>query len=109
MNKREFLKASLMVGVAAQIPLKSDAKAITTKKKKKLKNWVWTNPNLKDTDEELATRYTAFKAAGITGIFFENDSEKHFRAAKAHGIEAHRWIWTFNRADILFTTLIILL
>jgi len=35
MNKREFLKASLMVGVAAQIPLKSDAKAITTKKKEK--------------------------------------------------------------------------
>jgi hypothetical protein len=101
MNKREFLKASVMVGVASQIPLISEAAVISPKKKKKIKNWVWTNPNLKDTDEELATRYAAFKAAGVTGIFFENDSEKHFRAAKAHGIEAHRWIWTFNRAELV--------
>ena len=103
MNKREFLKAGLMVSVASQLPLKSEAAVNVIKKKSKLKNWVWTNPNLKDTDEDLATRYTAFKAAGITGIFFENDSERHFRAAKAHGIEAHRWIWTFNRAELVST------
>ena len=54
-------------------------------KKKVMKNWVWINPNPKDTDDELSTRYTAFKESGITGVFFEADSERHFRAAKAKG------------------------
>ena len=100
MNKREFLKAGLVATVAAQLPVKSQAKgSVAINKKKTMKNWIWINPNLKDTDEDLKTNYVAYKAAGITGIFFENDSERHFRAAKAAGIEAHRWIWTFNRAE----------
>ena len=104
MNKREFLKAGLLIGTASQLPLKSKASdSILGSKKKKLKNWVWTNPNQKDTDDDLKARYTAFKAAGITGMFFEADSERHFRAAKAHGLEAHRWMWTFNRAELITT------
>jgi len=99
MNKREFLKAGLLAAAAVQLPVQS--KASTNAKKKKLKNWVWTNPNQKDTDDDLKTRYALFKAAGITGIFFEADSERHFRAAKAAGLETHRWIWTFNRAELL--------
>ena len=100
MNKREFLKAGLVATVASQLPVKGQAKEpVAISKKKTMKNWIWINPNLKDTDEDLKTNYTAYKAAGITGIFFENDSERHFRAAKAAGIEAHRWIWTFNRAE----------
>ena len=104
MNKREFLKAGLLIGTASQLPLQSKASnSIIAAKKKKLKNWVWTNPNQKDTDDDLHARYTAYKAAGITGIFFEADSERHFRAAKSHGLEAHRWIWTFNRAELITT------
>jgi len=102
MNKREFLKAGLLAGIAAQLPLISDASVTASnKKKKKIKNWIWTNPNQKDTDDDLKARYTAFKSAGVTGIFFEADSERHFRAAKALGLEAHRWIWTFNRAELV--------
>jgi len=103
MNKREFLKAGLLIGAAAQLPLKSDAANAVVKKKQKFKNWVWTSPNLKDTDDDLKTRYASYKTAGITGIFFEADSERHFRAAKAHGLEAHRWMWTFNRAELVTT------
>jgi len=100
MNKREFLKAGLVAGLATQLPLVANA---AKPKKYKRKNWVWTNPNLKDTDADLETRYTNFKAAGITGIFFENDSERHFRAAKKHGLETHRWMWTMNRAELITT------
>jgi len=104
MNKRDFLKASLVAGLAAQLPLTSDAATnLAAPKKKKLKNWLWIGPNPKDTEDELKTRYAGFKAAGIHGIFFEADSEKHFRAAKAQGIEAHRWMWTFNRAELVGT------
>ena len=99
MNKRQFLKAGLVAGLATQLPFA--ASAASASKRKKIKNWVWVNPNLKDTDADLETRYTNFKAAGITGIFFENDSERHFRAAKKHGLEAHRWIWTMNRAELI--------
>jgi hypothetical protein len=101
MNKRDFLKAGLMAGIAANLPAVASATARV--KKRKIKNWVWTNPNLKDTDADLEMRYTKFKAAGITGIFFENDSKRHFRAAKKHGLETHRWIWTMNRAELLAT------
>ncbi len=90
------------MGAATQLPLNSNA-SVAVKKKQKLKNWVWTNPNQKDTDDDLKTRYTSYKAAGITGIFFENDSERHFRTAKANGLEAHRWMWTFNRAELVKT------
>ena len=103
MNKREFLKATLVAGLATQLPLKGAAAAQPVSKKKKLKNWVWTNPNPKDTDDDLKIRYAAYKAGGVTGIFFEADSERHFRAAKAEGIETHRWIWTFNRAELIAT------
>ena len=99
MNKREFLKAGLLAAASAQLPLQSKANGIA--KKKKFKNWVWTNPNQKDTDDDLKTRFASFKAAGITGVFFEADSERHFRAAKAAGLETHRWIWTFNRAELV--------
>lgn len=102
MNKRDFLKASLVAGLATQLPVNSSA-APNHPKKKKIKNWVWTNPNPKDTDDELKTRYASFKASGITGVFFEADSERHFRAAKAQGLEAHRWMWTFNRAELVNT------
>jgi len=100
MNKREFLKSSLLVGLASQLPLKSDA-AVAFKKKEKFKNWIWVAPRRRDTDDELKARYAACKAAGITGIFFDADSERHFRAAKAAGLEAHRWIVTLNRSELL--------
>src|ERR1700734_3777613 len=101
MNKREFLKAGLLAGLATQLPIGGKAMEFGgSKKNHKRKNWVWVSPNLKDTDDDLKTRYTAWKVAGITGVFFEADSEMHFRAAKAQGLEPHRWIWTFNRAEL---------
>lgn len=65
------------------------------------KHWVWINPQNSDTEEELATKYKKYHDAGIAGIFFEADSEKHFRVAKAQGLEAHRWMWIMNRGDAL--------
>src|ERR1700749_373191 len=98
MNKREFLKAGLLMGAAAQLPLSTTASA---KKKSKLKNWVWIRPNLNDTEDALKAQYSSFKAAGINAVFIEQDSEKHFRAAKAAGLEAHRWMWTMNRGELV--------
>lgn len=99
-DRRNFVKTGLLAGLsAAVLPSASSAEMLLLAPKKQWKHWVWTNPNLKDTDAELAERYQKYYDAGIRGIFFENDSEKHFRAAKAHKIEAHRWIWTMNRGE----------
>jgi len=104
MNKREFIKAGLLAGAATGLSLKGKAEVTAiAPKKHKLKNWVWISPNLKDTQDELTTRYAAYKAAGISAILFEADSEIHFRTAKANGLEAHRWMWTFNRAELVPT------
>ncbi len=99
-DRRNFVKTSLLAGLSTVVlPVVSDAEGLVSSRKKQWKHWVWTNPDLKDTNELLAGRYQKFHEAGIRGIFFENDSEKHFRAAKAHKIEAHRWIWTMNRGE----------
>jgi len=99
-SRRKFVKSSLLAGLSASLlPSGSIAEVPVPQKKNEWKHWVWTNPDLKDTEQQLAERYRKYYEAGIRGIFFENDSEKHFRAAKAQKIEAHRWIWTMNRGE----------
>ena len=99
-NKRQFIKSFLVAGLATtQLSLSSTASQDNKLKKKKTKHWVWVNPNLNDKSEDLEVLYAAYHDAGIGGIFFEADSEKHYRAAKKNKIEAHRWMWTMNRGE----------
>ena len=99
-HRRKFLKGSVLAGLsAAVLPLATKAEVLTLAPQQQFKHWVWTNPNLKDTPEDLAQRYRKYYEAGIRGIFFEHDSELHFRAAKAQKLEAHHWIWTMNRGE----------
>ncbi len=99
-NKRQFIKSVLVAGLAtSQLSLTAATSDSGYLKKKKSKHWVWVNPNEKDTPEELQALYASYHDAGIRGIFFEADSEKHFRAAQKNKIEAHRWIWTMNRGE----------
>ncbi|GAA0529847.1 family 10 glycosylhydrolase [Chitinophaga japonensis] len=103
MDKRSFLK-SLGVGSVAlmQPPLASKAAGVAAgvhTPQKQAAHRVWINPSANDTEAGLRQRYAAYKKAGIGVIYFEEDSERHFRAAKEQGIEAHRWIWTMNRGE----------
>ncbi|MHC2992516.1 Tat pathway signal protein [Pontibacter sp. HJ8] len=100
-SRRTFLKAGALAGLAASIPAPAfaDFAAAPAAKKKQLKHWVWVRPNKADKEADLLQQYRRFYEAGIRGIFFEADSEKHFRAAKASKLEAHRWMWTMNRGE----------
>lgn len=69
--------------------------------KLKGKHWIWINPDPEDPADSLEYRYRKYKDSGIVGIFFEQDSEKHYRIAKKTGLEAHRWMWIMNRAETL--------
>lgn len=100
MKKRDFIKASLLSGMGLMSYRPSLGRELPVPKKARgLKHWVWENPNGKEDEQSLRTRYGRYFNAGIRGMFFEADSEKHFRAAKAAGLEAHRWMWTMNRGE----------
>ena len=100
MNKREFLKSAVLAGAGVAILKTSVGKTVKENKKPQaLKNWVWENPDQKETDEMMKEKYKRFYSAGVKGMFFENDSERHYKAAKNAGLEAHRWMWTMNRGE----------
>jgi hypothetical protein len=102
MNKRNFLKSVGLGSLAIMQPaiptLALKANSIS-KPTGTARHRVWINPNEKDTIADLQKLYASYKKAGIADIFFEADSEKHFRTAKENGIKAHRWIWTMNRGE----------
>lgn len=101
-SRRSFLKTGVMTGLAAGIPVAPAFAAIATTvpaAKKQLRHWVWVRPDKADKETELQQRYKRFYEAGIRGVFFEADSEKHYRIAKANKLEAHRWMWTMNRGE----------
>ncbi len=100
MNKREFIKSSVLAGMG--LTVMGSATAGGKRKKKKHagpKHWAWESPNKKESDADLHTKYKRYSDAGIKGMFFEEDSERHFRIAKKEGLETHRWMWTMNRGE----------
>jgi len=103
-NRRQFLKNSIGTAAAAgfsALPAIANMPVSTDVKKQKNKHWIWINPDKKDDVSVLKKRYKAYYDAGIRGILFEADSEKHYTEAKNAGLEAHRWNWTMNRGDVL--------
>ncbi len=101
-SKRQFLKSVMVAGLAStQLHLDAAANdgSYLKKNKKKWRHWVWLNPNPKDVETNIDTLYASYYEAGIRGIFFEADSEKHFRLAKKNKLAAHRWMWTMNRGE----------
>lgn len=100
MNKRDFIKSAVLAGLGVTGFKNSFATEKTDKPKSTgLKHWVWENPDLQEDDKSLKEKYERFFLAGIRGMFFEQDSEKHFRIAKKAGLETHRWMWTLNRGE----------
>jgi hypothetical protein len=99
-SRRNFLINSVLAGASASLPSLSMAgEPAAGEKKKGWKHWVWTRPDPKDSEEAIRDRYKRYYAAGVRGIFFEADGEKHFRLAKEQKLEAHRWMWTMNRGE----------
>ena len=102
MNKREFIKSSVMAGMGLTVlGTASASEAKANKRSKGPKHWVWENPNKNESDKVLQEKYKNFYKAGISGMFFEHDSERHFRIAKKTGLETHRWMWTMNQGGTL--------
>ena len=103
MNKRrEFLKTGFMASMS--LPFLSGCSDISSAntanaRSFERKNWFWINPRPRDDENDIEAFYKKCYEAGLHGVLFESDNEKHFRAAKKQGLEAHRWIWTTNRGE----------
>jgi hypothetical protein len=98
-TRRNFVKSGLAAGISASLLPVAGFGAERKNINKTYKHWVWINPKHDDKEEDLQKRYKTYYESGIRGIFFEEDSEKHFRIAKKNNIEAHRWMWTMNRGE----------
>ncbi len=100
MDKREFIKTSVLAGMGLAVTGTTKAAEKKSKKiSKEIKHWLWENPDKKATAKELEAKYKSYYDAGVRGIFFGQDSEAHYRIAKKEGLEAHRWMWTMNRGE----------
>ena len=79
-NRRQFLKNSIGTAAAASfasLPAIANMPVGADVKKQKNKHWIWINPDKKDEVTVLKKRYKAYYDAGIRGLLFEADSEKH--------------------------------
>lgn len=98
-SRRKFIKAGMLAGLATNLPFSSFGSKVHLDSNDEIKHWVWVRPDKNDSEDVLNTRYKSYFKAGVRGVFFEEDSEKHFRAAKSEKLEAHRWMWTMNRGE----------
>ena len=100
MRKRDFIKSTILgsAGLFASHSVLANQESRKTNRVSP-KHWVWENPNHNEDDQALKKKYSSFYEAGVRGMFFEDNSERHFRAAKKAGLEAHRWMWTMNRGE----------
>ena len=99
-HRRKFIKTGVLTGLSASLFSSTAVYAAQSGiKKKEYTHWLWVRPKETDNESELQKQYKRFYAAGIRGIFFEEDSEKHYRIAKGEKLQAHRWMWTMNRGE----------
>lgn len=66
-----------------------------------VKNWMWERLKLDRSDEDYTAHFKKAHDCGISGILFEGYDERIFRLCKEAGLEAHYWLWTLNRNDLL--------
>ena len=68
---------------------------------KVVKNWMWERLKPHRGDSDYSSHFRKLKECGICGVLFEGYDERIFRLCKEAGLEAHYWLWTMNRKDLL--------
>jgi uncharacterized lipoprotein YddW (UPF0748 family) len=61
--------------------------------------WTWVHGGGEGNEADWRARFARVRAAGVTGVLVSGgDLELVSRAARAEGIEFHRWTWILNRS-----------
>lgn len=103
MNKREFLKTTLLAGAATPLStIPSFSKGNTEAnaapvRKQKVTHRAWMGKQRKLSDDEFHTYLDKLYDAGIRAVYIGGYDERAFKFAHEHNIEAHSWMWTMIR------------
>lgn len=96
MKRRTFLE--LTGGTAALAVLPKMAPA-GWREPAAFRAWTWVHGGGEAGAAEWRARFARVRAAGITGVLVSGgDVDLLSGAARAEGLEFHRWIWTLNRS-----------
>jgi len=95
MRRREFLQR---LGALAAVGASSDTLS-TFGQPSKFRAWTWFHANNTTSTASWRARFARLRAAGITGILVaDGDIARIAGAAKAEGLECHRWFFTMYRS-----------
>ena len=73
MNKRDFLKTSLLAGtgILAAKTISASENNFSENKKTEKRHWVWENPDSRESDDELKKNTAAFTKPASGGFFLK--------------------------------------
>jgi uncharacterized lipoprotein YddW (UPF0748 family) len=64
-----------------------------------LRGWIWVHGDPTVGRDEWRRRFSRIRAAGVTGVLMGgNDVTRPAAAARALGLDLHRWTWILNRS-----------
>lgn len=95
MNKRAFLKTTLLSSAAIPWSFTSLAES-EPRKKPKVEVRLWARAKKDESEAEIRKAYKAYYEAGVRLLYIK-DSEKHCTIAKENNLMVHRWMYTINR------------
>jgi uncharacterized lipoprotein YddW (UPF0748 family) len=96
MKRRTFLELSGGTAALAVLPKMGPA---GWRKPAPFRAWTWVHGGGETGAAEWRARFGRVRAAGISGVLVSGgDLELVSGAARAEGLEFHRWIWTLNRS-----------
>jgi uncharacterized lipoprotein YddW (UPF0748 family) len=123
MDKRSFIKTFSSGILSWSLMPSLFSNSISFSGRRKMKNWLWTRPNINWKPDEWKTLFENMNKAGIKALLPEvyNGHKAHFEhsnpmvpstdhtleriipLAKAAGIEVHAWMWTMpcNNPEII--------
>jgi uncharacterized lipoprotein YddW (UPF0748 family) len=101
MNRRSFIGkvGRGALGVSAANCLLGEGAVSGADKKRRAKNWTWTDGGEKLKPAEQKRRFKQFREAGINAVLFSSFNADVLACAKDHGLETHAWTWALCRGD----------
>ena len=101
MNRRSFIGkvGRGALGITAASCLLGEGAVLGADKKRRAKNWTWTDGGEKLKPAEQKRRFKQFRKAGISAVLFSSFNADVLACAKDHGLETHAWTWALCRGD----------
>lgn len=100
MKRREFIEKSGMAAAALGLASAAPLACASGRNPSALPwNWTWVHGGRDGNADDWRRRFARVRDAGIEGVLVGGgDPSLLSRAARAEGLEFHRWVWALNRS-----------